>query len=75
MFEENVKINKNIIEEYIMYNSFIVRSNGAKYWFFKFIPKVASNQHLVKPTRPKTLATKKTISVSVGVISNKPQKI
>ena len=59
----------------MIYNSFLFKSNGANLWFFKLIPKVASNQHFEKPIKPKTLAIKKITIVSVGVNSNRPQNI
>jgi hypothetical protein len=70
-----VNINKKTIGIYIIYNSFIFKSNGVIVWFFKFIPKTASNQHFEKPIKPKTLATKNKKSDSVGDNSNKPQKM
>lgn len=68
-------MNKNEIDIHIMYISLIFKSNGANLWFFKFIPNVASNQHLEKPIKPRTLAMKNNKIVKVGVNSNRPQKI
>ena len=59
----------------IIYNSLVFKSNGDNSCFFKFIPNVASNQHLEKPTNPNILAIKNKTNVSDGVISNKPQNI
>ena len=58
-----------------MQSSLVFKSNGANLWLFKAIPKVASNQHFEKPTKPNTFAIKNKNNVSTGVNSNKPQNI
>jgi len=63
------------MDVYIIYNSLVFKSNGANLWFFKFIPNVASNQHLENPIKPSTFAIKNTTIVKAGVSSNNPQNI
>lgn len=70
-----MNMNMNIIGIYIIYNSFVFKSKGLFLLFFKFIPKVASNQHLENPINPNTLAIKNTKSVNVDVNSKRPQNI
>jgi len=70
-----MNMNINTTGAYIIYNSFEFRSKGRLFPFFKFIPKVASNQHFENPINPKTLAIKNTTSVKVGVNSKRPQNM
>lgn len=75
MFDISGIKNKNIIGIYIIYISFIFKSSTFTLNFLMHIPNTELNQHLEKPIKPKTFATKNINVVKTGLISKKPQNM
>jgi len=69
------KINKKKKQKDNTKISFIVRSKGITLIFFFDKPKTELNQHLLKPIKPKTLATNIKKKHEKAEISKNPLKI
>ncbi len=56
-----------------MYDSLKVKSTKNKFDSFTLDPKITLNQHLLKPTKPKKLATNNNKIQIAGAVSNNPE--